>query len=347
MKIITKQNLILIISMLFTALSVSAQKKTSSDYIDATVTYSRLPLKPLDPSIKTYNSVVKVTGGDIREEPSDLAKEYLRIGGLEKTSENPDITFKVALKGYEVESKKAVEKVGLKNVSSYVMVIKSLYPMRLEVLDKSGKEIYTETISENSKSYDYELPTAHATPNAAEKEYDNSPKEYKKNAEAKITVLLFNKVKELLESNYSVTPIKKVIKIGLASGKGHDFADITKAKAKMTAAFTAYNAENFVEADKNFAEAIEIYKKAIKETNLEDDKARVGRRVAAMLHYNIAVCYTFTKDYKNADLSITQAGDIAKEIKVGIFGSDDSKSNIARFAPFIEDQRKRQEATKK
>ena len=347
MKIITKKDFILAVSMLFVVLNVSAQKKTSSDYTDATVTYSRLPLKPLDPSIKTYNSIVKVVGGDIREEPNDLAKEYLRIGGLEKTSENPDITFKITLKGYELESKKAVEKVGLRNVSSYVMVLKSLYPMRLEVLDKSGKEIYTETISENSKSYDYELPTAHTTPGAAEKEYENSPKEYKKNAEAKITPLLFNKVKELLEGNYSVTSIKKVVKIGVASGKGHDFADITKAKTKVTAAFAAYNAENFAEADKNFAEAVEIYKKAVKEANLEDDKARVGRRVAAMLHYNLALCYTFMKDYKNADLSITQAGDIAKEIKVGIFGSDDSKSNVALFAPFIEDQRKRQEAGKK
>ncbi len=347
MRIITKKNFILAISMFFTVLNVSAQKKTSSDYSDATVTYSRLPLKPLDPSIKTYNSIVKVVGGDIREEPNDLAKEYLRIGGLEKSAENPDITFKVVLKGYEVESKKAVEKVGLGNAITYAMTIKSLYPMRLEVLDKSGKEIYTETISENSKSYDYVLPNTYPTASAAEKEYDNSPKEYKKNAEAKITTLLFNKVKELLESTYSVTPIKKVFKIGVASGKGHDFADITKAKTKMTTAFTAYNAENFAEADKNFVEAIEIYKKAVKETNLEDDKARVGRRVAAMLHYNLALCYTFTKDYKNADLSITQAGDIAKEIKVGIFGSDDSKSNIALFAPFIEDQRKRQEATKK
>ncbi len=345
-----KINTLLLFLLLTASVNTFAQKKTSSDYNTLEVSYVRLPLKPLDPSIKTYHSVVKVVGGDIRDEPAELAKDFLRIAGLERVTENQDLLVKVVLKGFQVNSKRVMSRGALVSgaVPGAGTQIQSLYPARLEIYDKAGKEILVEDVSGFSQIYSYETPTM-SSPAAAEKDYDDNSKEYKRKAEQAISAIVFAKIKDKLEGFYVKAAVKRSFNVGFAEGKGHNFDDITTAKGKIISALTDFNMESFADANTKFDLAIGIYKKALSETNLTEDKARISKKVAAMIHYNVALCHTFKNEFADAEKAIDECITITKTIKSGgIFSTGDKTGEIAEpLRVFILEQKARFEKNKK
>lgn len=336
------KSIILTTLLLSVTLALQAQRKPKSAYEATKWVYKRLPLKPLSSEIKTYHARVKVKDGDIRDEPQDLAEEYLVIPGLKKQKNQPDLNLLVTLKGFEVDGKKlkSKKKGSLSSASIiYYYQFRCLYPMKLRITDKNGEEIYTKKLASADKIFSYDAK-AFSSKSQAEEDYEENRRKYKRLAETQIKNQLFGKVKKLIESYYAKMDVNLQLQVGYAKGskKRFDFADLNKAKRTMQSAIRKLNSSG--DANEDFKSAIEIYQKALKESKPDEKRARVNRKVTAMLHYNMSLAYFLINDFKQAMTHVDQAIETANGIG-GLLTTDYTKSYSLKLSELIEDKKAR------
>lgn len=331
-------------------LVVQAQKKPKARYQASRWVYHRLPLKPLPANIKTYWSKVKVKDGDIRDEPQDLAENYLEIGGLKRTRETPDLLILVTLKGFEVEKKKLKwrTKGSLANARKvYYYRYSCLYPMKIKITTKAGKEIYTRTLAGPDRVFSYDAK-AFATEAQAEEDYSENRRKHKRLAEKSIRQKLFGGITEILKSNYAKTNLDVQLQAGFAKGskKRFDFSDIDKAKTSLQQAIGKLNSDDVEEANADLKVVINICEKALTESKVDDKRARVNRKVTAMLHYNCGLAHFLMNNFKQAGKHLNKAKDIASKIG-GILSSDATATYATRLSRLMADKKNRMQANSK
>jgi Leucine-rich repeat (LRR) protein len=94
----------------------------------------------------------------------------------------------------------------------------------------------------------------------------------------------------------------------LKSNKEFDYSELQKAAEKAVEGYTALNKDAFNEAGKQkLQEAIELWKKEVATTDIQNRKARINKRSAGRLYKNIGLAYAYLRDYKSARENIKSA----------------------------------------
>ena len=90
--------------------------------------------------------------------------------------------------------------------------------------------------------------------------------------------------------------------------KDHDYADLTTAYTLATQGYQKVsNTRDRSEAHDKLTAAINMWKKALEESNLSDNKARVNDKVTALLQCNIAQAYIWMSEFDQAEVYLNLA----------------------------------------
>ena len=142
-----------------------------------------------------------------------------------------------------------------------------------------------------------------------------------------------------LTTNFGYPVITRRVEVYSAKAKDVDYSDIQKAYSTMESGLLllAYP-DKIAEAQKKFNEAIGIYNNALKESDLNNKKARIDKWVTASIYVNMAEAYIWLNDYANAEIFAN------KIINVGI---NKYERDARALIEFIRNQRTRYEAQSK
>lgn len=92
------------------------------------------------------------------------------------------------------------------------------------------------------------------------------------------------------------------------SFKDHSYDDLTKAYTIAKQGYDlVYQTRDRKNAHAKLTEAINIWKQALTESNLSDNKSRINDKVTALLFYNIGEAYMWMSNYDEAELYINKA----------------------------------------
>lgn len=91
----------------------------------------------------------------------------------------------------------------------------------------------------------------------------------------------------------------------LARVENGDYADLDEAFKLAKSAYAGFDAQGYnLKSREDLQKAIAIWEKALEETDLNDNKARINKKVAAALHENAAMAAMFVQDYTKAMLHL-------------------------------------------
>ncbi len=307
-----------------------------ADMKNIKVSYTQLPLQPLNESIKTYNSVLSM---DITLENTDLDKlsnQYLKLYGYKKVEDQNDVLIINAKFGEFQFNKELITKDVFnvnqgKNVTGYYYQITCTYPVNLSLISNNGKTIFEQTIKHNEKllNFDFEKWT-----------YSTAELNTKLNAEKeelftdlknKCDKKALSEIKNILASNFSILPVTKKIKIASGKGKNVNYSDLESAIQHMKKAFEMISSESdFEGVNTELNKAIAIWENALKESS-GSKKARINETITTMLYYNIGVAYWWMLDFAKAHEYSNKA------LKYNLACSKPSSSNEKLINKAIED----------
>ncbi len=327
----TKQLLLLVVTIIATV-SFSFSQKLKKEKL-AVYKYVQPPTDPLPENYKAY--LLKIDANDpyIADE---IFKNFNLIGYEKKRS--GDYQFTIEIKDYPFRystQKKVVEEKVTKDdktttVKYYVYNYNIKYQLTSRMLDTNGEEIFSTTANINKSGN----TSAHGNPSDAYKEVMNIINKYEKDR-----VYLATKELNNIYNDKFGYPVKyKKLNIYKIKSKKFNYDDFDKAYE------IAVKAAEIIKNDMNATEqcmqaitpAIEIWEKALQESDLTKKKTRINKNVTCAAYYNIANAYALCGDYDKALEYLNKIKEIDKRF-----------SNIYALSIFVEDMKKRTDAAKK
>jgi hypothetical protein len=158
---------------------------------------------------------------------------------------------------------------------------------------------------------------------------------------AKMEVLARNKSIELinlfLKTNYGFNEIKESSSFTDVKDKKYTYPEYHEAIEKMKIALSNINEKDKqAEVELNIKSAIAIWEKSLTELNTNDKDARINKNIAAGTYLNIALAYTWLKNFDKADEAILN------------FDKQDEKFNVSenKFKAFYRNYKPRVESYK-
>lgn len=173
----------------------------------------------------------------------------------------------------------------------------------IRISDANGKILYVsytdrpeDAVDEFAKDQCYFLPTI------LENAYAKQKDQYLANLTAQETNELISKAQEFTNKSltFSYTPYTVEIHY-VKSKKDYDYSRIEKASQLAVEAYSRIKENYNSESGKvKITQAIELWEKDLSEANVNDKKARIDKKVAAILYENLAVAYLFMQDFEIA-----------------------------------------------
>ncbi len=293
-----KSVLFIIICFSFSFLS-EAQKPV---FKNLKITYTQLPLKPLNKTIKSYSSELII---DITTENGDIDKlknQYLKLEGYDK-AETGDIHIIAEFGEFKVHKELITENVYNvnqgKNLTGYYYKIKCEYPVTLNLKDLAGELLFQETIIHNENQMNFDIGKWSYSTGELDSKL-NEEKEKFTDLKNKFDKKSLSEIKNLLESNFSYVEKTKKIKIATGKAKKHDYSDLNEAVDIMENAFIMISGLSDKEKEtEEFKKAISIWEKALNESS-HDKKARINEEITTMLYYNLSIAYWWMEDFNKS-----------------------------------------------
>ena len=293
-------NLTLFITLLMVS-ATFAQRKPNDKYYSISFKEKQYPLKPLPKEIKTYASKI---GGYTRLDKVRLRTKYLRMPTLEIDNENPHITIRVKLPGYGFRAKTQIKQKEYKNDKTkvkyyrYYVLQEYNYTVEYMVYKTKNDELLAEGTFVDSGSKNFEERKSRKE---AYQVYTNAVKGgHNRRLEENAIKVTLTKVKKAFESDFLLVDKSKSLGLGDVKGDGDRLPDIKKAYKLAKEGIEAYSSGGKKGAEAKLNEAIEIWKKALTESDLKKRKSRINYRMTRMINYNLAFAYYLLDDFSNA-----------------------------------------------
>lgn len=296
-----KRNCVLFTFMATLVLIATEAVSQRMRYDDAKITYTRLPLEPLNKDIKTY-FIEFIYGSEISNEEADQVNKHFKDFVCEPLTRDftgnargkDDVLFvRVYLKPFHSDQPVIHEESMLTSGGdrkSYYYTITYEYPMRLEVYVGNGKEpIYN--AFDSAKKYTY-TSGKESTPGLRATDFHGASI-YEGMKENAIRANM-ERIKEAVRSRYAYSVLTVGQKVwSPKTTKKVDYTELDSAQNKALRAFSTIKpgVDGLAEYRELIKEPISIWLTALKESNLEDKKARINAEVTSIIRHNLAYAY--------------------------------------------------------
>lgn len=258
-------------------------------------TMFRYALHPLDKSLKTYSVSIQELGSFLEPNHKDtLLNKTLVIPGYEKVKAGGDIQVELIMNPLSITSKEQKdepitnEKDGKKTIThQYYYAIAYNFPTRIRVLAKG--QVITEQDFPGYFTTEY-YPSNRNSLTILENEYNNDYHFRNVLLGKRIDERKYQ-IRDWLFSNYGFGLTPRLIEVATVKDKKGEYPAISKGFSLLMTAFASTDKKtNYLDEEykAKLKEAIALFEKELTEFS-EDRKARINEKVAAMLHYNIAL----------------------------------------------------------
>ena len=104
--------------------------------------------------------------------------------------------------------------------------------------------------------------------------------------------------KEAVAGGIFLQPVRMEFELARAEDKKQDYSDLQQAYDTAYEAYAIYKAQGYNnETIESLQRAIPVWEKALQEADLKNKKARINKKIAKALHWNIAWAAMFSNDY--------------------------------------------------
>ncbi|MCB9223616.1 MAG: tetratricopeptide repeat protein [Crocinitomicaceae bacterium] len=254
-------------------------------------------------SNKTYYRLVTVPSNEMKIQ-SALEGE-ISLDGFEKISvrDQADFTVMVTVNQliYESPVVKTVPKEKEENgVKTNYNMYKATAPYKMTVSTsivlKDGSVVHEDVVNENGTLETAEQKSVEMAKQFFQSDMDSHKRKITTNAVKLMNTTILNKFCHLT--------VKKSFELVKVKPKKFDYDNFNKGVDVCAKAVPLYTAgfQTTDEIKSICIEAIDLWKKELAESNLEDNKARINKNLTAALYFNIGMAYFLMEEY---DLAVT------------------------------------------
>ena len=258
--------------------------------------------KPAEPVYREPNTAHIITF-----DPKELAGSYLKLGGYDKATDGNILKGTVILNDFQAEQpiRRFTEKMVYNSQTKQRTPVRTYYYMtyytrptyvKLQV----GNEILFEGIIESSLIADSTKTT-------------NSPN--MQSVERQSVRESLRKANTFINSKYGYSQIEREYDVEFVKNKKGEFDDLESAKDLALASYKNFEGG---ENSESLLEAVEIWKKAYAESDLEDRKARINKKVTISVLLNLINAALVTEQPAEAATYFTALKNIKVPYRVEI-----------------------------
>ena len=285
------------------------EKSTASKIIESKVlNENNRPVKDYVP--QPYRRTVSSPAIKTAYDYNSLASTYLHIDGFEKGSNNAMI-YTVTLQGFESTAPRVVSEVKkevsrVNNVSTttdvtyYHIEFTYRHPMSFRVTNASNVEIYAASPAEFTEFKTYKGPATKTSPST-------DITAMLKTMEDKILQDNLTAINHLVNDRIGFEKTDRKTEIFFVKSKNETHNDILDAYNAATLGFKMYGTSEEQGALK-LNEAINLWKTALLESEIDNKKARIDKDVTIALYYNLLEAYFVLRNTTEADTILQTMG---------------------------------------
>ncbi len=274
--------------------------------------YTQLPNTPLPKEYKNY-MVISSSSTSYRE---DIINNAFNIAGYTKV-EDANNDFKIRVKEQEIifsdaerkDEKKVYKKDGVeKTYYEYHFEFKVTHKVSADVFhSKSGEKITDFEIFDNGKVLKSKV-------SKSSKDAFDIYKKYKSSLKNSLLTDKLASINHVFNERIGFPVKGDFLHLYKVKPKKHKYNDYDEAlEVAMQGADIVIANENDIEKAKpHFNKAIELWNVALKESDVDNKKARINKKVTALTHYNIAMCQFLMKDYEACIAAMEKATDAVR-----------------------------------
>ncbi len=275
--------------------------------------YTQLPIDISLASSKTYKVVGH--GDNVDSYEKDKMNSAIRLTGFEKKDRDAeDVDFIISVEKYAVkftdsESKSYTKVTKKDNVEKktkyYYYECEATYKYILKI-KKDGGEIYKKE-SSGKETIEGKESTSSST---AYKNFKSKRNDYMQN----VSSSKLKPISSTINEKYCTLIKSTSLRSAHLKPKKHKYDDYDSSFEDMKRGYLVlFSDENAIdEAKADLTKAIDGFTTLLKESDIENKKARINKKITALLYNNIGHCYFLMKDYVAASNSYSQAITIQK-----------------------------------
>ncbi|MBL4654509.1 MAG: hypothetical protein JKY33_01630 [Bacteroidia bacterium] len=306
--------------------------------LQVAVSYTRLPMNPLNKELKTYQA--KIIQGDL-EIPNKTAlnDQFLVLRGYEKVKENADIIIEVKFNSFEIvkrdDGQRTITNKDKTKTTKYFYTVEYTFPVSYKIMTKDGEEISAKELH----SYNERLTAEFGmfiSKNQLQNEYEENKGKFIRDTRKAAIQHEMAGIKMLLDNNYAYLDMTKKFGVYTGKAKKQNYDDLNAAQKDAMRAYSLMNANSdWGEIETLLKSAIVVWEKAFLESDLNNRKARINPKISGYVAFNLAYAYLWLNDFSNAKR-------YAAEVSINKKTSSTGKSQQL----FITDQSARFDANK-
>jgi hypothetical protein len=268
-----------------------------------------------------------------------LASTYINLNGYSKAT-NANLTITFVAHGIEWMEPTITEgsqtpvsgaNAG-KPQKTYFGSIKYRSPVSIKVEAADGTVILNEVVEATNEYKSYETTTYL---NRYEAEDKSNPTTVMPQFEQKMIEQNMKLANDVLNSKCATSIVDRKTIVYNIETKKVDYSDYQSAYTQAIEAYT-FLSENQTESLPKLKAAVDIWAKALKESNITDKKARINKDITIITIFNLAEGYMWLNDFANAKLMLTKTTTLDLSRK--------EKAKVEDLKSLIEDQKLRYEA---
>ena len=303
-----KQLLFLVLSLLFSSKTISAQK-IDLDRFEFKASYLQLPTNPFPEEYTTFSTRFIANGINLKDAgytngENDLASVYFKIAGFKRVNTGGHFTIKVQVDGYDMgkaesvkKETKSKDKEGKEIITiSYTMTLKYLVPMMYTITDLNGKILKDGPIADGNIAKTYESASFSTVP-ALEKFWTENSEAVKKGLLGGFMSEKLSLFQSRLDGEIGYIPRTNTDILWTTDSPKHPENDAFK-KACADAKAAMSEMSSVVPLNLSTMKPILAYFDSVLVKYTKDEKPERKLRYGAW--YNMAVIYYWLEDHNNA-----------------------------------------------
>ena len=303
-----KQLLFLVLSLLFSSKTISAQK-IDLDRFEFKASYLQLPTNPFPEEYTTFSTRFIANGINLKDAgytngENDLASVYFKIAGFKRVNTGGHFTIKVQVDGYDLGKAESVkketktkDKEGKEVITiSYTMTLKYLVPMMYTITDLNGKILKDGPIADGNIAKTYESASFSTVP-ALEKFWTENSEAVKKGLLGGFMSEKLSLFQSRLDGEIGYIPRTNTDILWTTDSPKHPENDAFK-KACADAKAAMSEMSSVVPLNLSTMKPILAYFDSVLVKYTKDEKPERKLRYGAW--YNMAVIYYWLEDHDNA-----------------------------------------------
>jgi hypothetical protein len=288
---------------------MNAQSVTISSE-PAQVEYYRMPDHPLPRDYSTFASDVDVSFTELSKSgfsESYLIDTYLQLDGYKEVTKNPDVEINVAIGEFFIWSEsrktnrsKSKNKDGTEQVRyTYNIEVRYSMPMDIRIFNRDGKSLMDQYIFSNGDTRSW-ISSSYNSISDLDSYWRIQRQSRLSDLQKDMMKEGFNKVEDLINTNFGFRLIKDKVKFATIGKKSHpDYDKFQKNAEIMQTAFALMSADKSLDEVKTKAQpALDFYEAtAVKYSVGNKDQ----KKLKHICLYNQALAYCWLEEFDKAE----------------------------------------------